>query len=84
MMATPIDNDATGEHDTLKYSLLGPSLTKSGQDNVDQQKVGSNVILILNPGILQCTGLRNYISSFERLEVFQQRRCQRPQFNSED
>jgi DNA polymerase kappa len=27
------------EHDTLKYSLLGPSLTKSGQDNVDQQKV---------------------------------------------
>ncbi|CZT44591.1 related to DNA polymerase IV, DNA-damage-inducibile protein dinP [Rhynchosporium secalis] len=27
------------EHGTLKYSLLGPSLTKSGQDNVDQQKV---------------------------------------------
>lgn len=27
------------EHDTLKYSLLGPSLTKSGQDNVDQSKV---------------------------------------------
>lgn len=26
-------------HDTLKYHLLGPSLTKSGQDNVDQQKV---------------------------------------------
>ncbi|KAG9238039.1 DNA-directed polymeras-like protein kappa [Amylocarpus encephaloides] len=26
-------------HDTLKYSLLGPSLTKSGQDNVDQTKV---------------------------------------------
>jgi hypothetical protein len=26
------------EHDTLKYSLLGPSLTKPGQDNVDQQK----------------------------------------------
>lgn len=27
------------QHDTLKYSLLGPSLTKSGQDNVDQTKV---------------------------------------------
>jgi DNA polymerase kappa len=26
------------EHNTLKYSLLGPSLTKSGQDNVDQSK----------------------------------------------
>jgi DNA polymerase kappa len=27
------------EHDTLKYHLLGPSLTKAGQDTVDQQKV---------------------------------------------
>lgn len=27
------------QHHTLKYHLLGPSLTKSGQDNVDQQKV---------------------------------------------
>jgi DNA polymerase kappa len=26
-------------HDSLKYSLLGPSLTKAGQDSVDQQKV---------------------------------------------
>ncbi|KAF8853195.1 DNA polymerase kappa [Acephala macrosclerotiorum] len=40
-MATdpPIDEKLAKEHDTLKYSLLGPSLTKSGQDNVDQQKV---------------------------------------------
>lgn len=28
-------------HDTLKYSLLGPSLMKSGQDAVDQQKVNA-------------------------------------------
>lgn len=28
-----------GDHDTLKYHLLGPSLTKAGQDKVDQQKV---------------------------------------------
>lgn len=27
------------DHDTLKYHLLGPSLTKAGQDAVDQQKV---------------------------------------------
>ncbi|KAL9084600.1 MAG: hypothetical protein Q9159_005150 [Coniocarpon cinnabarinum] len=27
------------DHDTLKYHLLGPSLTKAGQDNVDQQRV---------------------------------------------
>lgn len=27
------------EHRTLKYHLLGPSLTKAGQDAVDQQKV---------------------------------------------
>ncbi|RYP13835.1 hypothetical protein DL765_006707 [Monosporascus sp. GIB2] len=31
--------DAKQEHDTLKYSLLGPSLTKAGQDSVDQTKV---------------------------------------------
>ena len=30
---------AVSEHDTLKYHLLGPSLTKAGQDKVDQQKV---------------------------------------------
>ncbi|KAJ5970052.1 hypothetical protein N7501_006300 [Penicillium viridicatum] len=27
------------DFDTLKYQLLGPSLTKAGQDSVDQQKV---------------------------------------------
>lgn len=30
---------AVSEHATLKYSLLGPSLTKAGQDTVDQAKV---------------------------------------------
>jgi hypothetical protein len=36
----PTDREKTNnDHDTLKYSLLGPSLTKSGQDNVDQTKV---------------------------------------------
>lgn len=30
------------QHATLKYSLLGPSLTKAGQDSVDQAKVTNN------------------------------------------
>jgi DNA polymerase kappa len=43
-MASPdgaADEDTPkGEEDleTLKYQLLGPSLTKAGQDTVDQQK----------------------------------------------
>jgi hypothetical protein len=36
---SPVAEKIVNEHDTLKYSLLGPSLTKSGQDNVDQSKV---------------------------------------------
>lgn len=34
----PADKDGES-HDTLKYHLLGPSLTKAGQDSVDQTKV---------------------------------------------
>ncbi|MCJ1262366.1 hypothetical protein MMC22_002236 [Lobaria immixta] len=41
-------NDSTA-HDTLKYHLLGPSLTKAGQDQVDQQKV-SEVIYNASKG----------------------------------
>ncbi|KAF2440382.1 DNA/RNA polymerase [Karstenula rhodostoma CBS 690.94] len=37
------------QHDTLKYHLLGPSLTKAGQDSVDQQKV-SEVIYNASKG----------------------------------
>lgn len=29
------------DYETLKYQLLGPSLTKAGQDAVDQQKVSA-------------------------------------------
>ncbi|EPE33924.1 DNA/RNA polymerase [Glarea lozoyensis ATCC 20868] len=35
----PVEDKTVDQHDTLKYSLLGPSLTKSGQANVDQSKV---------------------------------------------
>lgn len=30
------------EDETLKYHLLGPSLTKAGQDAVDQHKVSKH------------------------------------------
>ncbi|PKS08698.1 hypothetical protein jhhlp_004751 [Lomentospora prolificans] len=33
------NTEAEGTHDTLKYQLLGPSLTKAGQDSVNQTKV---------------------------------------------
>ena len=38
-VAEPASAPPISEHDTLKYHLLGPSLTKAGQDKVDQQKV---------------------------------------------
>ena len=37
------DGEAEQKHQTLKYSLLGPSLTKAGQDSVDQSKVSGSV-----------------------------------------
>ena len=39
----------SNEHDSLKYHLLGPSLTKAGQDTVDQTKV-SEVIYNASKG----------------------------------
>lgn len=36
---SPSDNNPQDQCETLKYHLLGPSLTKAGQDAVDQQKV---------------------------------------------
>ena len=33
------DGEDDESHDTLKYQLLGQSLTKAGQDSVDQKKV---------------------------------------------
>ncbi|KAF1939100.1 DNA polymerase kappa [Clathrospora elynae] len=41
--------NASNEHDSLKYHLLGPSLTKAGQDSVDQTKV-SDVIYNASKG----------------------------------
>lgn len=33
------------ENETLKYHLLGPSLTKAGQDAVDQRKVSKEMFV---------------------------------------
>jgi DNA polymerase kappa len=69
----PTDDKLVKEHDTLKYSLLGPSLTKSGQDNVDQQKVLwvlSIPLVVFNKEI----GLRDNLQRLKRLEILQQRR----------
>lgn len=38
-VAAALGKTEVSEHDTLKYHLLGPSLTKAGQDSVDQHKV---------------------------------------------
>lgn len=40
------------EHRSLKYQLLGPSLTKAGQDEVDQRKVGVERSLHVFRGLL--------------------------------
>ncbi|KAL2163644.1 hypothetical protein VTH06DRAFT_5702 [Thermothelomyces fergusii] len=41
--------EAATDHASLKYSLLGPSLTKAGQDSVDQSKV-SEIIYNVSKG----------------------------------
>ncbi|PYH43647.1 Y-family DNA polymerase [Aspergillus saccharolyticus JOP 1030-1] len=45
----PDNKDTEDESETLKYQLLGPSLTKAGQDAVDQRKV-SEVIYNASKG----------------------------------
>lgn len=35
--------EVSNQYATLKYQLLGPSLTKAGQDAVDQQKVSATL-----------------------------------------
>lgn len=39
-MASDSANSNGPDHTSLRHSLLGPSLLKAGQDQVDQQKVG--------------------------------------------
>lgn len=44
-----VTKTSSNDHDSLKYHLLGPSLTKAGQDTVNQQKV-SEVIYNASKG----------------------------------
>ncbi|OJD14073.1 hypothetical protein AJ78_05550 [Emergomyces pasteurianus Ep9510] len=44
------DAQAAENDETLKYHLLGPSLTKAGQGTVDQQKVVSEIIYNASKG----------------------------------
>ena len=53
------------EHASLKHHLLGPSLTKAGQDSVDQQKV--RVAMLLYAPILMLGA--NGISRSQRLYI---------------
>lgn len=39
----PEDGQPCDDYETLKYHLLGPSLTKAGQDAVDQKKVSAAI-----------------------------------------
>jgi DNA polymerase kappa len=48
------DNKAAGNHASLKYSLLGPSLTKAGQDSVDQSKVCTCILMPKAGSLLWC------------------------------
>ncbi|KAL7620597.1 hypothetical protein AAE478_009592 [Parahypoxylon ruwenzoriense] len=45
----PKDDKDHHQHNTLKYHLLGPSLTKAGQDSVDQSRV-SEIIYSASKG----------------------------------
>ena len=74
---------AGDKHDTLKYHLLGPSLTKAGQDSVDQQKVGLSQVL-LELLLISGKGLRDHLQCFERLQVLQQRGIQGQEPDPED
>lgn len=56
------------DFDTLKYQLLGPSLTKAGQDSVDQQKVCLMVVSIFRAiAEIEFPGIRDYLQCFQGL-----------------
>lgn len=71
------------KHNTLKYHLLGPSLTKAGQDSVDQQKVGPSIVLF-DCVLISSKGFRDHLQCFEGLQVLQQRGIQGQESDPED
>lgn len=43
---TELGPQSSQEHKSLKYSLLGPSLLKAGQDAVDQRQVSYTQVFL--------------------------------------
>lgn len=66
---TPDEKD-DNEHKSLKYSLLGPSLTKSGQDSVDQSKVCGECIMYVAL-LTSLLGLGDNLQCFKGFQIFQ-------------
>lgn len=61
------------EDETLKHRLLGPSLTKSGQDSVDQKKVGlTQCYCALCMYLIGSLGRRDNLQCLKGLEILQQ------------
>lgn len=50
--AIPREDLEQDDFKTLKYHLLGPSLTKAGQDKVDQSKVCPQYFLLEVSGLI--------------------------------
>ena len=82
MTAVTASDLSTTEHDSLKYHLLGPSLTKAGQDSVDQQKVG-HTDCVMNIFLIGA-GFRDNLQRFKGIKVLQQRRSQRSSTDAKD
>ena len=85
------------EHDTLKYHLLGPSLTKAGQDTVDQTKVyyigffpkaSSQVQHDMSADTkshaLRLVGFRDHLQCLKRLQILQPGRGEGQDPDAED
>lgn len=82
--------EGSEQDDTLKYQLLGPSLTKAGQDKVDQQKVRAIYprTNILFNGVFNTyyptLGIGDYIQRLEGVEILQPRKSSRSTINRKD
>ena len=63
-------------HDSLRYHLLGPSLTKAGQDSVNQQKVSMRNFadVGLTSILTMSKGFRDYLQCLKGFQILQQRR----------
>lgn len=80
----PATEDAEDTFATLKYSLLGPSLTKAGQDKVDQSKVGGVGPDAGTQSWLTFAGFRGHLQRLKGFQVLQPRGGPRHRSDPED